>query len=439
MAGARIVIDPTNLRVGAGRVALRGALDPAASDMQIDIAGLPLTLIDTFAPGTGLEGTLQAKVRATGAMAAPRLEASYTATGVRVRRPDAALIPSLSLQGTGSLVGQQASLDARLAAGGNTNLSIKGTATLPRGAGPVAAKIALGGSIDIAPFAPLLGNDIRNVTGRLRPELSITVNGTQISGTGAVDFEGGAVAMPDAGLKLSNGQGRLVLQGDTLQVQRLTFQAGAGTVNGSGSMRFDAERGLVLDIGLADATRLAGQPARHGGDRLQHAQDHRRHVLGHRDFGTGHDRPGGDFGRRRPDRVVPDHRGARDQQAGRRRRGDPADAGQEAHEEGPSPTATPIKLALDVRAPQAVFVRGRGLDAEMSGQTHRRRQSDRARGHRRLHHAARHLQPGRPAPHLLQGHRHARQSGLDRSAARLPGDHDGPVVHDRRRHHRDGP
>jgi translocation and assembly module TamB len=34
----------------------------------------------------------------------------------------------------------------------------------------------------------------------------------------------------------------------------------------------------------------------------------------------------------------------------------------------PPPDATPIKLALDVRAPQAIFVRGRGLDAEMSGQ-----------------------------------------------------------------------
>jgi translocation and assembly module TamB len=33
----------------------------------------------------------------------------------------------------------------------------------------------------------------------------------------------------------------------------------------------------------------------------------------------------------------------------------------------PAPSATPIRLALNVQAPQAVFVRGRGLDAEMSG------------------------------------------------------------------------
>lgn len=368
VAGARIVIDPTNLRVGAGRVALRGALDPVASDLQADLAGLPLTLIDTFAPGTGLEGTLQAKVRATGAMAAPRVEASYTATGVRVRRPDTALIPSLSLQGTGSLIGQQASLDARLTAGGNTNLSIKGTATLPRGAGPVAAKITLGGSIDIAPFAPLLGNDIRNVAGRLRPDLSITVNGTQISGTGAVDFEGGAVAMPDAGLKLGNGQGRLVLQGDTLQVQRLTFQAGAGTLTGSGSMRFDAERGLVLDIGLAaQRALLVSRPdmvatisstlkitgATSSGIEISGPVTIDRAEIS---VGGGEtasfptievreiNKPGAAVASTQP---TPARRPAKKQ---------------------PAPNATPIKLALDVRAPQAIFVRGRGLDAEMSGQ-----------------------------------------------------------------------
>ncbi len=261
MAGARIVIDPTNLRVGAGRMAVRGTLDPVASDLQTEIAGLPLALIDTFAPGTGLEGTLQAKIRTTGAMGAPRLEASYSAAGVRVRRPDAALIPALSLQGTASLIGQQASLDARLAAGGTTNLTVKGAGTVPRGAGPAAAKIDLGGSIDIAPFAPLLGNDIRNVSGRLRPNLSVSINGTQITGTGAIDFEGGALTMPEAGLKLSGGQGRFVLQGDTLQVQQLTFRAGTGTVNGSGSMRVDAERGLVLDLGLAmQRALLVSQP-----------------------------------------------------------------------------------------------------------------------------------------------------------------------------------
>ncbi len=369
VAGARIVIDPTNLRVGTGRVALRGTLDPVASDLQIDIAGMPLALVDTFAPGTGLEGTLQSKVRATGAMAAPRVEASYSATGVRVRRPDAALIPSLSVQGTGSLVGQQANLDARLSAGANTNLTVKGTATLPRGKGAVAAQVALAGAVDIAPFAPLLGNDIRNITGRLRPNLTVSVSGQKITGSGTVDFEGGAVAMPESGLKLNGGQGRFVLQGDTLQIQRLTFQAGTGTLNGSGSVRFDAERGAVLDIGLAaQRALLVSRP-----DMVATISSNLK-ITGSTSSGIEVSGPitvdraeisvGGGQTASFPTIDVREINKPGAALAATQ----PTPARKTTKKAPPPPTATPIKLALDVRAPQAIFVRGRGLDAEMSGQ-----------------------------------------------------------------------
>lgn len=368
VAGARVVIDPTNLRVGGGRVALRGALDPAASDLQTEIAGLPLALLDTFAPGTGLEGTLQAKVRVTGAMASPRLEATYSAAGIRVRRPDAALIPPLSLQGTGSLVGQQATLDARVTAGGNTNLTMKGNGTLPRGAGPVAARMAIGGSIDVAPFAPLLGNDIRNVSGRLRPNVTVSINGAQITGSGAIDFEGGALALPEAGLKLSGGQGRFVLQGDTLRVQRLTFRAGTGSVDGTGSMRVDVERGLVLDLGLAtQRALLVSRPDMvatiSSSLKITGATASGIEVSGPVTIDRAEISVGGGQTASFPTLEVreinrPGAAPAAIRSAPRRT---PPKA-------PPAADATPIKLALDVRAPQAIFVRGRGLDAEMSGQ-----------------------------------------------------------------------
>ena len=113
IAGARIAIDPASLRLGGGRLAVRGVVDPAASDLQLELAALPLSLIDAFAPGTGLDGTLQAKLRVQGPMDAPRIDATYTASNLRLRRKDAALLPPISLQGTGTLVGRQATVDAQ--------------------------------------------------------------------------------------------------------------------------------------------------------------------------------------------------------------------------------------------------------------------------------------------------------------------------------------
>ena len=75
-----------------------------------------------------------------------------------MRRPEAALVPPLNVQGSGSLMGRQASIDARVAAAA-TNLTLKGKATLPRGAAPLAGSATIGGTMDLAPFAPLLGNE----------------------------------------------------------------------------------------------------------------------------------------------------------------------------------------------------------------------------------------------------------------------------------------
>ena len=136
IAGPRVAIEPTNLRVGGGRLAVRGTLAPSGSDLQLELAGLPLSLIDAFAPGTNLDGTLQAKLRVQGSMDAPLIDGTYNVAGLRLRRPEAALVPPLNVQGSGSLMGRQASIDARLTAAA-TNLTLKGKATLPRGAAPL--------------------------------------------------------------------------------------------------------------------------------------------------------------------------------------------------------------------------------------------------------------------------------------------------------------
>ena len=94
----------------------RGTLAPSGSDLQLELAALPLSLIDAFAPGTNLDGTLQAKLRVQGSMDAPLIDGTYNVAGLRVRRPEAALVPPLNVQGSGSLMGRQASIDARVAA-----------------------------------------------------------------------------------------------------------------------------------------------------------------------------------------------------------------------------------------------------------------------------------------------------------------------------------
>ena len=243
VAGERVAIEPTNLRLGGGRMSVRGTLAPTGQ-RSAGRAGGTAAVADRCR-----RARHRSRRHAAGEAAhhgldrAPVIDATYSAAGLRLRRPEAALLPALSLQGSAKLMGRQATIDARLGTGGATSLALKGTATLPRGAAPLAGSASIAGTIDVAPFAPLLGNDIRNITGTLRPNLTLEIAGSRITGTGTIEFAGGAVALPESGLRLSGGEGRLVLQGDILQVQRLVFRTGRnGSVTVSGTMRLDPRR-----------------------------------------------------------------------------------------------------------------------------------------------------------------------------------------------------
>ncbi len=366
ISGSRVAIDPTTLRLGGGRLAVQGVLDPTASDLRLDLAALPLSLLDTFAPGTGLEGTLQARVRVTGAMADPRVEATYNAENVRLRRPEAGLLPSLGLRGTASLVGQQASLDARLSAGGAGNLALKGKAALPQGGRPLSGSATITGSLDVAPFAPLIGNQVRNVAGTLRPNLTIDIAGSKITGSGSLDLSNGAINLPEAGMRLAGGSAHVVLQDDTLQVQRLAFQTGrSGELTASGTLRLAGEQGLAVDLAVAarhallvnrpDLVATISSDLKVTGTTADGIDVAGPITVERAEIAVGTSQPA-DYPTidvreiNKPGAAPP-----------------PPSSSGPPQPPPPSPTATPIRLALDIQAPQGVFVRGRGLDAEMGG------------------------------------------------------------------------
>jgi translocation and assembly module TamB len=362
LAGQRVQIDPTNLRFGGGRLTMQGTLDPEASNLRVELAALPLSLVDTFAPGTGLEGSLQARATVTGAIANPRIEATYAASGVRLRRPEAALLPALSLQGTAGLTGGQATFDARLGAGAATNLALRGRMATA----PLAGSATITGAIDLAPFAPLLGNQIRNVSGALRSNLTVEIAGSRVTGSGTLELANASLSLPDAGARLSGGTGRLVLQGEEIQVQRIAFQTGGnGTITIGGSLRLVPSEGIAVDLTVASRrVLLVSRP-----DLVATVSSDLK-IAG--TTGAGIDVSG----------PITVDRAEINIGAGQmanfptldvreiNKPGAPGPAPAKAAPQrvAPAPTSegAPIRLALMVQT-QAVFVRGRGLDAEMGG------------------------------------------------------------------------
>lgn len=370
VAGSRITVQPTSLRVGGGRVTAGGTVDDTAGDLSIEIAALPLSLVDAFAPGTGLEGTLQAKLRVTGALANPRIDATYGGDGLRLKQPELALVPSLALRGSASMADRRVAFDASVAAGNGTRLALKGNAGLPQGNAPLSATVAITGSMDLAPFGPALGNALRNVAGTLRPNLSVSVNGTSITGSGTMTLAGAALSLPASGLRLSNGQANFVLQGDTLTMQGLSFQtARSGTFSGSGTVRLDPAQGFPTDLSIGsqqalvanrpDLVAMVSSNLKVTGSTLTGFEVSGPVKIDRADIGIGGMGGGGSFPTievREINSTSPAAIAAAQAAPQPLAPGQPAAA--------PSPG---VRLALDISAPGAVFVRGRGLDAEVGG------------------------------------------------------------------------
>jgi translocation and assembly module TamB len=364
--GQRVVIEPASFRLGGGRLAVNGVVDPAASDLTLDVAGLPLTLVDAFAPGTGLEGTLQTKARVTGALAAPRVEATYAANGLRIKRPETALLPALALQGTASMANQQATMDARISAGGAAALSVKGKAALPQGT----AQVTVNGTMSLAPFSPALGLAVRNVTGTLRPDLTLNIAGDRITGSGTIALTNATLSLPASGLQLSGGDALMSLQGDTVNLQRLRFAtARNGEFSATGTVRLDSKQGFPVDLAVVtrqalvasrpDLVATASANVRITGSSLAGFD-----VAGPVTIDRAEIALGAAQAAAYPVLAVKEVNGPRQANAA-----PPPPPPPPPQPLGPKPPPQDgVRLNLQVSAPQAVFVRGRGLNAEVGGQ-----------------------------------------------------------------------
>ncbi|MCW5734930.1 MAG: translocation/assembly module TamB domain-containing protein [Enhydrobacter sp.] len=369
VAGQRVTVDPTALRLGGGRLTVAGVVDPAAGDLSVDITGLPLALVDAFAPDTGLEGTLQAKARVTGALANPKVQATYSASGVRIKRPETALLPAIAIQGSASLADQQAALDARVTAGRGASLAVKGKGALSQGT----ANVQISGTAELAPFSPALGLAVRNVTGTLRPDLSLNIANGSVMGSGTISLSNATLSLPDVGLRLSRGEALVALQGDTLRVQRLNFQtASDGTISASGSVRLDPGQGFPVELTvIAQRALVANRP-----DLIATASANVK-IVG--STLNGFD-VSGPVTIDRAEISIAAGQGAAYPTVAVREINRSSATGTGATPPTPPPpppagnqppkpaSATGVRLDLTVQAPQAVFVRGRGLDAEVGGQ-----------------------------------------------------------------------
>ncbi len=320
---------PLNLRADA-------ALDIAQAD--------PLLGAGTKATG---HASLTASITGTPARPAGTIRAS--ATGVRVSGGVGAALPPANLTALATLNGTSARLDARLAAG-TSHLGVAGTAGL---SSTGVLDLRSTGVIDLALANPVLEAGGQAVRGRLA--IDATVRGTLAAPilAGGATLSGGDVRDYANGVHLRDVAARLTADGGTLRIISLEARAGEGTMSARGSIGLLAP-GIPVDLAITarDATPIASDllTATLGANLAIHGDVEGAVTLG------------GRVEVLRAVIQVPNKLPASVVTIPVRIAGAPP-----PKPAPPSRMLATIGLDLTIHAPRQVYIRGRGLNAELGG------------------------------------------------------------------------
>jgi translocation and assembly module TamB len=347
-----------------GTLRAEGRWGPEQADLRATLFALPVAGLAALAsPGLNAEGSIAGEARITGPVGDPSARFRIEGSGLRFVDPSLRSLPAarIVLEGTASA----GAAEVRLEANAGAALRATGSARLPEGfAGnaPLTARLEANGDVGVI-AGPLLAAGAQRVSGRasLRAEVAGTLAAPQV--TGRLSLANGSFRDLAQGITLSGITAELRGTGDEVVIERFEARTpGGGTLNAGGSIS-PAAPGLPAEITL---TARNARPLR--SDIVTGVFDADLRLTGRI---LEQARLTGRVAVRRLDITVPEGLppsvqtldGVRE--VGERPAGTPALAPPAPPSAG---SALPdIGLEIEIAAPRAVFVRGRGIDAEFGG------------------------------------------------------------------------
>jgi len=317
-------------------------------DLTATLRNLPVDVAAIADPSLAADGTVNAEARVSGTSAQPIGTVRVTANGMRLRTGPGRGLPAANLTATADLRGTDARIDTRVTAG-PSHLAVTGTAPLG-GKGALALRAT--GLVDLAMADPILAAEGRRARGQVTLDSAIggTIAAPRVTGTARL--ANGDVQDVALGVHISAITALIEAQGDTIRIAQFTGTAGPGTVGASGTVGLGTGLPVNLTVTANNARPIAT-------DIFTALIDVNLFARGE---ATGQLTAGGTLHVRRADIQVPDKLPPSVAVLPVRIAGQPP----------PPPPAPPPDVVLDLTldAPEQIFIRGRGLDAELGGKVH---------------------------------------------------------------------
>jgi translocation and assembly module TamB len=337
-------IDRLRLGLRTAELSVAGRVSPTL-DLTATLRNVTADLARIVAPDIKADGALTMDARLTGTTARPAGTVRVSATGLRMRTGPASSLPAASILANVTLAGTSARIDARANAGRNQVL-VAGTAPLdPSGSFALHAQ----GGVDLALLDPILSAQGQRLRGQITLDANATGTAAGPRATGSIRLADGEFQDFNQGARLDAIEAVIEATGDMIRIARFSAKAGKGTLSAGGTIGLAAPMPVDLTITGRNASPLDS-------DKLSASLNLDLTLHG---AIQGALAAAGTIRINSAEIRVPEHLPATVAVLNVRRPGD-----KPPQPPGPGPD---IGLNLTLDAPEQIFVRGRGLDAELQG------------------------------------------------------------------------
>ena len=241
------IIDRLTVSPGGGTVSVSGS---AGQNLNLDVrlASVPLTAVEAVAPGTGLRGAISGTVKVTGSASAPSANYDLTATGVSASAISQFASNPLSVNARGNYSGDAVSFSAAAKDGSGLVLNADGNVGLT---GAKSLSVKANGTAPFSLLAATLASQGLVLDGAASVDMS--VGGTLASPdyNGTIRSSGARFLDTTSGIAIKNLAIEMGLNRQSVQVRSLTGQLSTGgELAGSGTIGLDDGAGYPADLDI---------------------------------------------------------------------------------------------------------------------------------------------------------------------------------------------
>ncbi len=363
-ADGTATIEPVELQLGNGALTVSGSAGQLL-DMKADLASVPVNLANAFVPSLGLGGTLSGKVTATGSASAPKVDWTINGAGLTASELKTNGLSVLDLQTSGTLKDNLVTQTTKVGDPNGLKLTASGTVGLAK---PMPLAITLDGTVPVEVLRRPM------IEAGLRGEGTIVLKGN-VGGTASAPAyqvtaspSGLKVTSLSTGLTLQNIRGSAAVTQNQASLNGIAGDlATGGSLTAGGTVGMN--NGFPADLSLKLANGRYVDPGLVTADVSADLK-----VSGPLASQTASALIGGQISINKADVSIPEYLPGAIPPVDVRHVNAPAAVRQQVADMGGEPKQSQTqqrsqspRLDIVLSAPGRIFIRGRGLDAELQG------------------------------------------------------------------------